>query len=75
MRQYQRLMRRRNANSYTDKERTELLQLLASAPGATEADVFERHPKGGYRVRFDVSPDALDNFIRYLDSYDWTLAI
>lgn len=75
MRQYQRLMRRRSANAYTDGERSELLQLLTSAPGAKDVDVLERHPKGGYRVRFDVSPDALDAFVGYLDNHDWTLAI
>jgi len=75
MRQYQRLMRRRNANVYTESERTELLQLLVSAPGAKDIEVLEKHPKGGYRVRFDISPDALDDLVGYLDNHDWTLAI
>ena len=75
MRQYQRLMRRRNANVYTESERTELLQLLVSAPGAKDIEFLEKHPKGGYRVRFDISPDALDGLVGYLDNHDWTLAI
>lgn len=75
MYQYQRLMRRRNANAYTESERAELLQLLVSAPGAKSVEVLEKHPKGGYCVRFDVSPDALDDFADYLDNHGWTLAI
>jgi len=51
------------------------LQLLASAPGTKDVEVLEQHPKGGYRVRFDVSLDALDDFVGHLGSHDWTLAI
>jgi hypothetical protein len=75
MRQYHRLMRRRDVNVDTDSERTELFQLLVSAPGTKDVEVLEKHPKGGYRVRFDVSQEALDDFIGYLNNHDWTLAI
>lgn len=75
MRQYQRLMRRQGAISYSDGERAELLRLLASAPGTKDIEVLEQHPKGGYRVRFDLLPDALDDFVGHLGSHDWTLAI
>lgn len=71
MRQYHRLMRRRGANSYTDAERAELFRLLASAPGASEVEIMEKHPKGGYRTRFDLSPDAIDDFIAFLEHHDW----
>lgn len=75
MSQYQRLMPRRGANSYSDSERAELLQLLVSAPGVNYVEVLERHPNGGYRVRLDASPDALDDFVAHLSNHDWTLAI
>lgn len=71
MQQYQRLMRRQVASVHTESERTELLQLLAVAPGASDVEIIERHPKGGYRTRFELSPDAIDNFIAYLDRHDW----
>ena len=71
MRQYQRLMRRQVANVYTESERTELFELLAAAPGASEVEIIEQHPKGGYRTRFELSPDAIDDFIAYLDRHDW----
>ncbi|MCT7325888.1 hypothetical protein [Ralstonia mojiangensis] len=71
MSQYHRLMRRRNANVYTDHERTELFQLLESAPGTRNVEISEKHPKGGYRTCFDLSPDAADDFIAYLEGHDW----
>lgn len=71
MRQYQRLMRRQVDNVYTESERLELFELLAGAPGASEVEVIERHPKGGYRTRFELSPDAIDDFLAYLDRHDW----
>jgi hypothetical protein len=64
-------MRRQVANVHTERERTELLQLLVAAPGASDVEIIERHPKGGYRTRFELSPDAIDDFIAYLDRHDW----
>jgi hypothetical protein len=75
MRQYHRLMRRREPNVYTDGEESELFQLLVSAPGVTDVEVVGRHPKGGYVTRFDLSPDAADEFIAYLVDHDWGSAI
>lgn len=75
MRTYQRLMRRQVANVYTESERTELFQLLVTAPGTSDVEVIERHPKGGYRTRFELSPDAIDDFIAYLDRNDWMSVI
>ena len=71
MRQYHRLMRRRSANVYTDHERTELFQLLESAPGTRDVEIIERHPKGGYRTGFDLSSDAVGDVIAYLEDHDW----
>ena len=71
MRQYQRLMRRQVANAHTESERNELRQLLAAAPGVSDIEVIEKHSKGGYSTRFDLSPDAIDDFIAYLDRHDW----
>lgn len=71
MRTYQRLLRRRGEGSGSEIERNELLQILMSAPGTREVEVIERHPKGGYRVRFELAPDAIDDFIAYLDEHDW----
>ncbi|MGM3274762.1 hypothetical protein [Ralstonia sp. 24A2] len=64
-------MRRRSANVYTDDERSELFQLLASAPGIRNVEIIEKHPKGGYRTCFDLSPDAIDDFVAYLEDHDW----
>ncbi|WP_439893094.1 hypothetical protein ACS7SF_24605 (plasmid) [Ralstonia sp. 25C] len=71
MRQYHRLMRRRSANDYTDREQAELFQLLESAPGIRDVEIIEKHPKGGYRTRFDLAPDVVDDFLAYLGDYDW----
>lgn len=75
MRQYHRLMRRRSANVYTEDERTELFQLLVSAPGTRNVEIIDAHPKGGYRTRFDLSADAIDDFIVYLEDRDWMSAM
>ena len=75
MRQYHRLMRRQSPNIYTDDERIELLQLLICAPGVSDVEIIERHPKGGYVTRFELSPDMLDDFAAYLIDHDWTLAV
>ena len=75
MRQYQRLTRRQVANAYTDSECTELFRLLVEAPGTEDVEIIERHPKGGYRTRFYLSPDSTDDFIVYLDRHNWMSVI
>lgn len=75
MRQYHRLIRRRSANAYTESERAELFQLLVSAPGTRDIEIIDVHPKGGYRTRFDLLPDAIDNFLAYLEDRDWMSAM
>lgn len=71
MRQYHRLVRRREVTLHTDAERKELLQTLSSAPGTTSVEIIEVHPKGGYRTRFDLDFEELDVFISYLEDKDW----
>jgi len=74
VKQYHRMVRRRNSNQHTDAERRELLHVLTSAPGAGNVEIIEVHPKGGYRTRFDLDPESIDAFISYLDEEDWMSA-
>lgn len=71
MHQYQRLMRRGGSNTYSDDERRQLLELLEAAPGVASVTLIERHPRGGYRVTFELSPDSIDAFVSLLDKHDW----
>jgi hypothetical protein len=71
MRQYQRLMRRRVETVHTEAEFAELFDTLTTAPGTNEVEIIEKHPKGGYRVRFDLIPEEIDDFIAYLKAHDW----
>ena len=71
MRQYHRLMRRRTETVHTAMERAELFHTLTTAPGATNVEVIEKHRKGGYRVRFDLMPDRIDDLIAFLEAHDW----
>ena len=75
MRQYQRLMRRSIANTYSTHEAKELRILIEGAPGVTHVELVERHPRGGYRVVFDLSRDSVDAFIAVLDKHDWMSVI
>lgn len=75
MRQYHRLMRRQEPNVYTDGEEADLLRLLVSAPGVSDVEVAGRHPKGGYVTRFELSQEAVDEFIAYLVDHDWAAVI
>ena len=75
MRQYHRLMRHQGANCYTDVEQAQLFRLLTSAPGTKNVEAIEKHPKGGYRTRFDLSPDAIDGFIAFLEHHGWMLVV
>jgi hypothetical protein len=71
MRQYHRLMRLRAETAHTDAERAELFNTLTIAPGTNDVEIIEEHPKGGYRVRFDLAPEKIDDFIAYLEAHDW----
>jgi hypothetical protein len=48
-----------------------LSQDLACAPGVRDFSIIERHPKGGYRVAFDISGAQLDEFIAHLEARNW----
>jgi len=65
------MMRRRNATQHTDAERSDLFQVLTSAPGASNVEIVEVHLKGGYRTTFDLEPESIDAFISYLEEKDW----
>lgn len=72
MRQYHWLMmRRRNETVHADAERAELFYTLTTAPGTNDVEIIDKHPKGGYRVRFDLSPEGIDDFIAFLEAHDW----
>jgi hypothetical protein len=71
MKQYHRLMRRHTSTQHGDAERGELLQVLSSAPGVEHVKIIEVHPKGGYRITFDLAPESIDAFNSYLDESDW----
>ena len=71
MHQYQRLMRRQCETTHTDVERLQLFELLSTAPGVERVEIIEIHPKGGYRVRFDLDSDSIDAFLSVLDAHDW----
>jgi hypothetical protein len=64
-------MRRRSETVYTEAERTELFNTLIVAPGTNDIEIIEKHPKGGYRVSFDMAPEEIDEFIAYLEACDW----
>ena len=64
-------MRRRGTETYSDVELRHLREMLEAAPGVERVDIVERHPRGGYRTTFDLSPDSIDIFIAVLDEHDW----
>ncbi|NEX91467.1 hypothetical protein [Caulobacter sp. 17J65-9] len=71
MRQYQRLMRRDGQTLHPTDEQIELHAVLGVAPGATDVEIVGGHPKGGYRVTFDLSPECIDEFIAHLERHGW----
>ena len=71
MRQYLRLMRRRNEHQPSEAELDALANLLKNAPGASEIEFQGRHPKGGYRVTLNVADESLNEFITLLERSDW----
>ena len=71
MRQYLRLMRRRNEYQPPEAELDAVVNLLKNAPGASEIEFEGRHPKGGYRVTVNVADESLNEFISVLERSDW----
>jgi hypothetical protein len=64
-------MRRRAETVHTEAERTELFNTLSIAPGTSDIEIIDKHPKGGYRARFDLAPEEIDEFIAHLEDHDW----
>jgi hypothetical protein len=54
-----------------DDEHAELSTVLMAAPGIRELEIIGPHPKGGYRVSFDLAPGGIDAFIAHLERHDW----
>lgn len=75
MRHYQRLMRRRAANDYSEQEVHGLRALLESAPGVSGVESIERHGKGGYAVVLDLAQGSVEAFAGVLDANDWVSVI
>lgn len=42
---------------------------------SNDVEVIERHQKGGYRMRFELSPEGIEDFIAYLNRHDWMSVI
>lgn len=58
-----------------DDERQDLSKVLASAPGTTDVEIGVPHPKGGFRVTFEVAREALDLHIAHLAAHHWRLVL
>lgn len=67
MRQYHRFM------NFASEQlgQAALEEALRNAPGASEVTILGVHPKGGYRAQLELAPDAIDDFIAYLDAKGW----
>lgn len=71
MKQYQRFLRMDGRELGSHDERLELVKVLSNAPGTGAVEVVGAHPKGGYRVRFDLAPEAVEAFTSYLEGVSW----
>ena len=68
---YLRLMRRKAHEVNLADEAQVLAEVLRAGPGVIRAQVGERHPKGGHRVTLELTWQALDAVIAYLESHGW----
>lgn len=75
MHQYVRLMRRQSANTYSDDERCQIIELLKATPGMERIKMVERHPRGGYSVTFYHSNESIDDLILMLEQHGWMAAM
>lgn len=75
MRRYQRFLRMDGRELGSHDERLELAEVLSNAPGTGAVEIMEAHPKGGYRVRFDLAPEAIEAFTSYLEGFSWRLVM
>ena len=56
-------------------DQADLATILDAAPGASDVEVIGTHPKGGYRVRFDLEPEEFDAFLSHLEAAGWRSVI
>jgi hypothetical protein len=75
MRHYQRFLPLADQQIDSPDEPRRLSEMLIGAPGISGIEILGRHPKGGYRVTFDLQADALDGFISYIHDNGWMTAI
>jgi hypothetical protein len=65
MKMYLRLLSTSDHN-YSQVEQDELSAALLAGPGVGRVTEISRHPRGGYRVTFEVDKEALDALIQYI---------
>jgi hypothetical protein len=61
--------------TYSQEERRELFDVLNACTGIAHIEIHEVHAKGGYRVTFEIAPNAFDAFVLLLASHDWVSVI
>lgn len=71
MQRYQRFLRRVPTEAGLHQEEAELARMLEWAPGANKIEILGPHPKGGFRVKFDLLPGNIDAFISHMDTSGW----
>lgn len=71
MKQYQRFMRLSEDSLGAHDEQMELDKILRAAPSARRIEILGAHPKGGYRVQFELAADRIDEFILYAEAQGW----
>jgi hypothetical protein len=58
-------------HDYSEESKEQLRQLLLSYPAVTDADVGERHLKGGYKTWVKMPFDELEAFLVFLRRQGW----
>jgi hypothetical protein len=74
MKMYLRLLRVSDHN-YSQEEQNELSAALLAGPGVGRVTEISRHPKGGYRVTFEVERETLDALIQYIPAIGYMSVI
>lgn len=72
---YLRLMKRSEANTYSESEQADLRSFLLGRPGVLAVKKIERHLKGGYVVVLDVEVHASGPLSDYVSSNDLMLVL
>jgi hypothetical protein len=73
MKQYLRLIHRRNNSALSAVDQNALVALLATAAGVSQVNIVGPHPKGGYRLTCEIEEESLGNFIELLEAHGWML--